>query len=71
MVGLIGRSGASRGARTIPAEPADRNALCLSRTGVDPKKRRLERFRAKRDPVRVKKTRQNKDLESFIVSMKR
>jgi hypothetical protein len=31
----------------------------------------LERFRAKWNPVRVKKTRQNKNLESFSVSMKR
>ncbi len=31
----------------------------------------LERFRAKWNPVRVKKTRQTKMLESFIVSMKR
>jgi hypothetical protein len=33
--------------------------------------RSLERFRAKWNPVRVKKTRQIKKLESFIVSMKR
>ena len=31
----------------------------------------LERFRAKWTPVRVKKTRQNKELEPFSVSMKR
>jgi hypothetical protein len=33
--------------------------------------RRLERFRAKWIPVRVKKTRLNSDLKSFTVSIKR
>jgi hypothetical protein len=36
--------------------------------GGDP--RTIERFRTKWNPVRIKKTRQNKNLESTSVSMK-
>jgi hypothetical protein len=59
------------GYRIPPTAAFAANATLSLDASHDTKSLPLERFRAKWNPVRVKKTRQNNNLESFSVSMKR